>query len=63
MIYGPVTSSLTTRVGSFLTDLVSGDCATILIYEPYDVEGETTLTTSKVVHGYRSFSVNMANGS
>ena len=63
MIYGPVTSSLTTRVGSFLTDLVSGDCATILIYEPYDVEGETTLTISKVVHGYRSFSVNMANGS
>ena len=55
VLFGPVTKESTTDNGFFLTDIIKGDQVSILLFEPIDNEGKSSLTIKEVVHGYRSF--------
>ena len=55
VLYGPVTAEATTDNGIFLTDIISGNLATIYLYEPSECEGQSSLTIRRVVHGYRKY--------
>ncbi|MDR2042676.1 MAG: trypsin-like peptidase domain-containing protein [Tannerella sp.] len=52
VVYGPVTAIQNIRQGVFLTDLVAGDEAILLIVEPAGSKEKSKLTVSRVVHGY-----------
>ena len=52
-IYGPVTQESIPDNGIMLTDIIPGSKATILLYEPREQTGRSSLTIKKVVHGYR----------
>lgn len=54
VLYGPVTAEATTDNGIFLTDIISGEQATIYLYEPSECEGQSSLTIKRIVHGYRT---------
>lgn len=55
VLFGPVTKESTTENGNFLTDIMKGDQATIYLFEPTDNKGLSSLTISRVVHGYRDY--------
>lgn len=55
VLFGPVTKESTTENGYFLTDIMKGDQATIYLFEPTDSKGLSSLTISRVVHGYRDY--------
>jgi hypothetical protein len=52
VVYGPVTAVQNIKQGVFLTDLVAGDEAIVLIAEPAGSEEKSKLTVSRIVHGY-----------
>lgn len=63
VVYGPVTSEvLVPKESTFLTDIIPGSSSTIFLFEPLAKINESTLTIKRVVHGYRGFDTNMANG-
>lgn len=53
-LYGPVKKNAIPDNGFFLTDIIPGDFATIVLYEPFTQRGKCNLCIKKVVHGYRS---------
>ena len=53
VLFGPVTKECTTENGFFLTDIIRGDQASILLFEPNDSKGMSSLVINRVVHGYR----------
>ena len=53
VVFGPVTSDALCENGHFLTDIISGSQATISLFEPFEIMGQSTLTIRRVVHGYR----------
>lgn len=53
VLYGPVTSDAITENGVFLTDIIEGSQVKILIFEPSESIGQSTLTIKRVIHGYR----------
>ncbi len=53
VLFGPVTKECTTDNGFFLTDIIKGDQASILLFEPNDCKGMSSLVINRVVHGYR----------
>lgn len=52
VVYGPVTQESNTK-GRFLTDLIPGDQATLLIFDSNKNDNRSSLTIKRVVHGYR----------
>lgn len=63
LIYGPVYGEMIPEDGYFLTDIIVGNKAKIIIFEPNESQGESRLTISKVVHGYDNsmFNGNIGN--
>lgn len=57
VLFGPVTKECTTENGYFLTDVMKGDQATIYLFEPTDCKDLSSLTISRVVHGYRDLEI------
>ena len=53
VLYGPVKATQIPKSGYFLTDVIPGDGATIFLYEPNNVRGQSKLTIKRVIHGYR----------
>jgi V8-like Glu-specific endopeptidase len=53
-LYGPVKKNAIPDNGFFLTDIIPGDFATIVLYEPFTQRGKCNLCIKKIVHGYRS---------
>ncbi|WP_296849216.1 serine protease [uncultured Methanobrevibacter sp.] len=53
ILYGPVKKDAIPDNGFFLTDIISGENATIILYEPSEQKGKCSLRIKKVVHGYR----------
>lgn len=52
-MYGPVKDVAIPRSGHFMTDIIAGEKATIFLYEPYAVQGQSTLSITSLIHGYR----------
>ena len=61
LLYGPVKSEAIPSNGFFLTDIIPGQSATILLYEPNEQRGKCSLSIKKVVHGFRGFFPQMQN--
>ena len=53
VLYGPVKNEAIPQNGFFLTDIIPGECATIILYTPFEQKKENSLRIKKVVHGYR----------
>ena len=53
--YGPVNADAIPKTGHFMTDLIPGQRVSLFLYEPYKVQGKSTLTISNVIHAYRGF--------
>lgn len=53
ILYGPVKKNAIPDNGFFLTDIIPGDIATIVLYEPFTQRGKCNLCIKKIVHGYR----------
>ncbi|MCR5512930.1 MAG: hypothetical protein K6F43_05140 [Prevotella sp.] len=53
-LYGPVTNEKANHSNTFLTDIIPGDCAIFLLFEPLTHKGESSLSVNRVIHGYRS---------
>ena len=59
VVYGPVTSSVVaSNESTFLTDIIPGSKSTIILFEPLTQIDKSRLSIKRVVHGYRSFSIN-----
>ena len=54
VLYGPVFERNLGKKGLLMTDIIPGDCVTILLFEPYDKSGESRLKIKRIIHGYRS---------
>lgn len=53
--YGPVTLDALTEKGHYLSDIISGSDATIILYEPTKVTGRSILELSRIIHGCTDF--------
>lgn len=53
IVYGPVTSKCITQSGPFLTDIIRGECVNIYLFEPSDVYNQSSLSITRVVHGFK----------
>ena len=58
VIYGPVRKKDIASNGSFMSDLISGEQATLFLFEPTGCRGQSRLTISRVIHGYKDISIN-----
>ena len=56
-ISGPITSKDIGKNGFFLTDIIYGDKATIILKEPSKTRDTSTLTIKRIIHGYRSIGI------
>jgi V8-like Glu-specific endopeptidase len=54
MVYGPVTATQNTTDGWFYTIPVCGEDGVIQLIEPASAKGQSRLTVSQVVHGYKN---------
>ena len=62
VFYGPVRANAIPQNGHFMTDLISGEKVTIYLHEPFEVIGQSTLTISRLIHGYKGLTLNRNYG-
>lgn len=53
--YGPVTHDALTEKGHYLSSIIPGSSATIYLFEPSEVEGQSALELSKIIYGCMDF--------
>lgn len=56
--YGPVNHDALTEKGHYLSDIIPGSDATIYLYEPSGVEGQSIMELSRIIHGCSDFEKN-----
>lgn len=54
MVFGPIKQSAIKNCPDLFTDNITGNSATIYLYEPNSQKGECSLTLSTIVYGYRN---------
>ena len=58
VLFGPVLATSIPQSGHFMSDVIPGEKVTILLFEPFDEIGTSSLMISRIVHGYRHIYVN-----